>query len=117
MALYVGEAVRIRASALDPETQAPLDPPPQSATVSFWGPDRNPVKEVELRNDPDYGPFDMVAPGQTSPNGFVNDSADFIAFVSTSEPNPWEAGKWTYRVTVVGNAFENFEFGTFKLKE
>lgn len=105
MALYVGEAVRIRASALDPETQLALDPPPQSATVSFWGPDKDPKKDPSVRAVPDVGPIAMTASG-----------AEFTAFVSTAG-NPWVPGKWSYRVTVVGDAFENFEFGTFKLKE
>lgn len=108
MALYVGEAVRIRASALDPETLQPLDPRPNSARVDFWGPDRNPVRDPTLRNDPDVGPVAM---------SYRPEENDFIAFVSTGGAVPWEPGKWSYRVTVIGDAYENFEFGTFKLKE
>lgn len=108
MALYVGEAVRIKASALDPETKEPLSPAPTSARVDLWAPGRDPVRDPALRASPDVGPLAMT---------WREDTSDFVAFVDTNGATPWEAGKWIYRVTVVGDAFENFEFGNFKLKE
>lgn len=108
MALYVGEAVRIRASALDPETDQPLDPPPLSARVDFWRPGRNPARDASLRGTPDVGPISM---------SYRESDRDFVAFVSTGGLEPWEPGRWSYRVTVVGDAYENFEFGMFKLNE
>lgn len=105
MALYVGEAVRIRASALDPETKEALDPPPSSARVDFWAPGKNPSRDPLVRPDPDQGPVSMA---------YIVEQQAFVTFVLTTG---WEPGRWSYRVTVVGDRYENWEFGTFKLKE
>lgn len=107
MALYVGEAVRIRASALDPETREPLTPRPISAHVHFYHPDKNPARDPEVRDDSDFGPIEM---------GWREATQDFAVFVST-DGSGWVPGRWSYRVTVQGNAYENFEFGTFRLRE
>lgn len=105
MALYVGEAVRIRASAVDPETKTPLALP-LTATVDFWKPGRNPVKDETVRDSPDV-------PGQTMTHR--PETGDFVLFQATSA-EVWEPGKWTYKVTVVGDTFSNWEFATFVLK-
>lgn len=101
MALYLGEAVRIRASATDPESGAALDPPPTSAAVDFWAPgvDR---KEAE-----------PTIPGVAMT--YRTEQNDFVLFQATAGPS-WTVGKWTYRVTVQGEAFSNWEYGTFALK-
>lgn len=106
MALYVGEAVRIRALAVDPETDQPLDPPPLQAFVEFWGPGRNPVRDESVRDSPDIDDQLMTYRAETN---------DFILFQLT-EGDPWEPGKWTYRVTIVGSTYRNWEYGTFSLK-
>lgn len=105
MALYVGEAVRIRATAVDPETGTPL-PAPIAATVDFWAPGKNPVKDPAVRDAPDV-------PAQAMTHR--PDAGDFVLFQGTAGA-PWVAGKWTYRVTVVGEAFSNWEYATFVLK-
>lgn len=106
MVLYVGEAVRIRVSALDPETGNPLDPPPTSAKVDFWAPGRNPIRDASVRGTPDVPNVAMA---------YRTATTDYVVFQPTSG-NPWVAGKWTYRVTVVGNSYSNWEYATFVLK-
>lgn len=106
MVLYVGEAVRIRASAVDPETLQPLDPPPMAASVDFWGPGKNPRTDPEVRGAPDIGNRTMT---------YRELEGDFILFEST-EGAQWSAGKWTYRVRIEGQTYQNWEYGTFTLK-
>lgn len=104
MALYLGEAVRLRATATDPETGLPLTP--TGASVDFWAPGKNPIKDPDVRAFPDVGNQPMVWRPETQ---------DFVLVASTTGP-AWTAGKWTYRVTVQGEAFSNWEFSTFTLK-
>jgi hypothetical protein len=106
MALYVGEAVRIRASAVDPETKAPLDPPPTSAKVDFWAPGKNPAKDATVRSAPDV---------PNKPMEYRSATGDYVLYQETSG-DPWVAGKWAYRVTIVGESYTNWEFGSFVLK-
>lgn len=106
MALYVGEAVRIRASAVDPETGLPLDPAPVQALVDFWAPGRVPTKDELVRQEPDIAGKVMTQRPETQ---------DFI-LIQHTKGAPWVAGKWTYRVTVVGHSYDNWEYGTFSLK-
>lgn len=106
MVLYVGEAVRIRVSALDPETGLSLDPPPTSASIDFWAPGRNPIRDPAVRGTPDVPHVAMT---------FRSTTDDYVLFQPTSG-SPWVAGKWTYRVTVVGASYSNWEYATFVLK-
>ena len=106
MALYVGEAVRIRATAVDPETSLALDPPPLSAKVDFWLPGRNPIKDELVRASPDASDRAMT---------YRTATGDFVLFQETAG-SPWIAGKWTYKVTITGTSYLNWEFGTFVLK-
>lgn len=106
MVLYVGEAVRIRVSALDPETNLVLDPPPTSAKVDFWAPGRNPIRDPAVRATPDVPNAAMT---------YRATEGDFVLFQPTSG-TPWTAGKWTYQVTVVGSSYSNWEYATFVLK-
>lgn len=105
MALYVGEAIRIRVEPIDPDTNQPLDPPPSSAEVSFWAPGRNPAKDPTVRATPDYGPFDMGAY-----------DAELNGFTFYIETEGWTEGKWSYQVKIVGaSSLDNWEYSTFKL--
>jgi hypothetical protein len=106
VALYLGEAVRIKTSAVDPETKLALDPPPGEAFVDFWLPGKSPTKNAVERATPDLSNQAMTYRAAT---------ADFILFQAT-ESALWVAGKWTYRVTVVGTSFRNWEYATFALK-
>lgn len=106
MVLYVGEAVKIRASAVDPETEVPLDPAPTGAVVAFWAPGRNPVRDPSVRDTPDLADQAMV---------YRVEEQDFIHFQDTSGA-AWTAGKWTFRVTVQGTTYTNWEYSTFSLK-
>lgn len=142
MVLYAGEAVRVRAEVLDPDTGKALvldeDDPVPVATVKLWGPGRNPARNPDVRSSPDYGPKGM---------SYRPDYRDYVIFILTRDPNPaiittedgvqllteegdpllmdgvesgsgekWEPGKWSFRVEVTGNAFTNWEYGTFTLK-
>lgn len=100
MALYVGETVRVRAHALDPETGERLDPAPTEAFVDFWAP------EVERGDAPTLGNRQMAYREATN---------DFVLNETTNPNSGWVPGKWTYRVTVVGQVFTNWEYGSFKL--
>ena len=106
MALYVGEAVRIRASAVDPETKVALDPPPTEAFVDFWLPGKTPQRDPEQRAAPDLTAVQMT---------YREATADFVLYQDT-EGDLWVPGKWTYRVTVVGTSYRNWEYSTFALK-
>lgn len=106
MALYVGEAVRISAEALDPDGRSPLDPPPLSAHVEFWAPGRNPVRDPDVRGTPDVAAQPLTR----------DDVTGVWALYQSTDGAPWVAGKWTYRVTVVGSAYENWEYASFSLK-
>lgn len=122
MALYAGEAVRVRAEIIDPDTNAPFvvaegDPNP-TATIELWAPGKNPARDPDVRSNPDHGPASMDYRPETS---------DFIVFVHTRGPgigpdqsatpgDKWEPGRWSFRVTVEGNVFTNWEYGTFSLK-
>lgn len=103
MVLYLGEAVKIVASASDPESGAPLDPPPSSAFVDFWGPGVNRRTE-----SPTISRVSMTYRTGTKDFVLVQNTAPMV------DPR-WIAGKWTYRVTMVG-LFSNFEYATFTLK-
>ena len=107
MALYVGEAVRIRVDALDPETGEPLSPAPTSAVVDFWAPGKDPVKNLADRGSPDV---------QNQTMTYRSTEDDFVLYQDTSGGAPWVDGKWTFRVTVTGATYTNWEFGSFKLK-
>ena len=100
MALYLGEAVRIRATATDPDTGLALDPAPTSASVDFWAPG------VDRKTE------DPTIPGVAM--SYRSEKSDFVLYQST-EGDPWVVGKWTYRVTVVGESYSNFEYDNFKL--
>lgn len=107
MALYVGEAVRIRAVANDPDTGEVLDPPPSAVYVELWKPERNPASDPSVRATPDVPRVDM---------DYRADENDFIVFVST-EGTPWEPGRWSFRVTIEGDDYTNWEYGSFRLRE
>jgi hypothetical protein len=105
MALYVGEAVRIRSQALDPQTDEPLDPAPTSGVVDFWEPGKNPKTDATVRANPDYQ------------NATMTYRATQDDFVLDQDTTGWPVGKWTFRVTMTGSTFTNWEYGTFALKE
>jgi hypothetical protein len=97
--LYAGDALRIVVSATDPETTLPLNPPPVSAHVDFWAP----------------GVDRKVTPTPTRPNVAMTYrpvTSDYVLFQDTTGFAP---GKWTFRVTVIGSTYSNFEYSTFRL--
>lgn len=98
MTLYVGDALRIVVSATDPETTLPLSPPPSSAHVDYWAPgvDRKTTAATTSNVAMTYRPA----------------TSDFVLFQDTSGFAP---GKWTFRVTVIGSTYSNFEYSTFRL--
>lgn len=98
MTLYVGDALRIVVSATDPETSLPLDPAPTGAEVDFWAPGVN--RKTDAPTTPDVA---MTWRPATS---------DFVLFQDTTGFAP---GKWTFRVTVTGSTYSNFEYSTFRL--
>lgn len=101
MALFLGEAVRIKAKATDPETELALDPPPDSATVDFWAPGLD--RKIDAATITDVA---MTYRSSTD---------DFILYQST-DGSPWVAGKWHYKVTVTGAVYVNWEYSAFTLK-
>ena len=101
MALFLGEAVRIKAKATDPETGEALDPAPTSAVVDFWAPGLD--RKVD---DPTIEGVTMTYRPTTD---------DFILYQST-DGAPWVIGKWTYKVTMTGAVFVNWEYSNFTLK-
>ena len=143
MVLYAGEAVRVRAEVLDPDTGAPLvlreDDPIPTATIKLWGPGKNPARDPTIRNSPDHGPRWMT---------YRTEHRDFVIFIHTREGSwpssflledgsllmtedgmplgldedvgelgeKWQHGRWSFRVEVTGNVFTNWEYGTFTLR-
>lgn len=107
MVLYLGEAVQVRAIALDPATRDPLDPPPLESWVRWWRPGRNPVRDPTLRGSPDFGPRAML---------YREARQDWVAYEPTDVLG-WEAGRWTYEVRMIGTNFTNFEYGTVMIRE
>lgn len=101
MALFLGEAVRIKAKATDPETGLSLDPAPSTATVDFWAPGLD--RKVD---DPTIAAVPMTYRSVTD---------DFILYQPT-QGGSWAAGKWHYRVTVTGDVYTNWEYSAFTLK-
>lgn len=98
MTLYVGDALRIVVSATDPETSLPLSPAPTGAQVDFWAPGVDRKKSAPTRT--------AVA------MAYRTATKDFALFQDTTGFAP---GKWTFRVTVTGTTYSNFEYSTFKL--
>lgn len=118
MALYAGEAVRVRAQVIDPDTEATLvladGEPAPTATIDLWSPGNDPARDTDRRSNPTHS-------GSMT---YRAEKGDFIAYVSTegdgidesaTPGTPWEAGRWFYRVSVTGQAFTNWEYGNFRL--
>ncbi len=107
MPLFAGEAVRIRAQAIDPVTKKPLVPAPNRAEVAFWSPTQgDPSRNPGIRSTPAVGPVEMT---------YRSTENDFVAHQSTGGATPWQPGRWFYRVTIFGDSYLNFEFGSFRL--
>lgn len=106
MASYVGESIGVRGTATDPFSGAALTGPDYSASADFWVPGGNPRTDESLRATPDVT---NVAMAWDSALGA------FVAYVQT-DVAPWVAGKWSYRVTITGVNYTNWEYGTFSLK-
>lgn len=102
MAIYVGEAVAIRAQATHPFTKDQITD--LTGSVDVYDPSK----------DPKASPTDRSAPNATATMTYDAASEGYVAFVLTTGFVP---GKWTYRVHLTGGGFDNFEFGTFTLKE
>lgn len=102
MALYIGEAVAIRAVATNPFTEEELTG--LTGTVETF----NPTK------DPKNVPGDRTTPHATHAMTYDANAGGYVAYVPTTG---YVAGKWSYRVHLTGGAYDNWEYGSFSLKE
>lgn len=106
MTLYVGEALRITSKALDPVTEEPLNPQPDSGAVDFWAPGKNPRTDETVRDAPDVANVALVHDTATN---------EWTATVSTNTA-VWAPGRWSYRITFTGVGGQNWEYGTLRLR-
>lgn len=109
MALYVEEAVAIFAEANDPFTKAPITD--LTATCEVWHveTDGDPKSDPSVRGAPGWDAFAM--PYSEAALGYVG---YFQPDARRTTPTP-KTGKYAYRVHLVGDAWDNVEYGTFKL--
>lgn len=96
----------IKCDARDPFTAAQLTDDDYVATADFYTPGKAPKTDLVDRADPDVA---------NVPMSYDATVGSWILHQSTAG-GPWIAGKWSYRVTVIGGDYDNFEFGTFTLK-
>lgn len=101
MAIYVGEAITIKASALNPATGLPITD--ASAVAEFYAPGKDP------KNNPADRQTDR--PDATLTYDPIQEA--YVGFVSTDS---WESGKWSYRVRITGPLYDSWEYGAFTLK-
>lgn len=107
MANYVGEGLTILCAATDPATGAPITA--DTGEVEFYAPGKNPAA-IPADRTPDQGPFSMGYDATV-----VNRDGSFGAYIGYVDTTGWAAGKWTYRVKLVG-AFASWEYATVVLK-
>lgn len=100
MPLYAGEAVVIKASALDPVKGEMITD--AAGEVLLYAPPKNP-KAV---------PADRVHDGDPIPMTYEAEIERYVAYVDTTG---FAAGKWFYKVTLTG-LYDTWEFGSFTLK-
>lgn len=92
---HVGETIRLRAKATDPETLAVLTP--TSAVVEWWGPGVDRTASL---------------PAVTSNMGWRVTEQDFVLYQAT---DGWPPGRWTYKVSVTGTQYTNVSVGAITL--
>ena len=106
MAIYVGEAVTVLCTAIDPTTGLAIST--ADAEVEFYAPPKNPPK-VPADRTSDHGPFAM-----TWTPDVVNKDESLGAYVVFADTTGWLPGKWFYKTTLSG-AFESWEYANFTL--
>lgn len=111
MVLYVGEAVTIVASAVDP-LRGDANIVDATAVVDFYAPGKDPKGNPDDRS-PDKPPVGMsyVADAVVK----LGSSAVTGAYVGYVDTAGWEPGKWSYKVTLSGT-YESWEYGSFTLR-
>ena len=107
MVLYLGETVRVVATALDPETSLPIDPVPTEAVAGLFAPSTG---------DPRLDPSLRSTPDETATLTYDTETQRFVANVNSAGFAKQESGTWFLMITVTGALYSNFEFGRFKLK-
>lgn len=100
MAIYVGEAVAVRAQATNPFTKAPIID--LTGVAEFYAPGRDPKKV----------PADRATPDDSVSVAYDASAEGYLAFWPTAGKDP---GKWTVRIHLTGGDYDNFEFGTVTL--
>lgn len=101
MTTYVGEVQAITVLATDPVTLEAITD--LTGQVEFYNPTKNPKLVVADRT-----------PDHTLSMTYDTVRARYVAFADTTG---WAAGKWSYRVSLSGSVFNNWEYGTFTLKQ
>jgi hypothetical protein len=101
VAIYVGEAITIKADAVNPSTGQPISD--ATAVAEFYAPGKDP------KNIPEDRTTDK--PNVTLTYDFLQNA--YVGFVSTEN---WESGKWSYRVRITGALYDSWEYGAFTLK-
>lgn len=92
---HVGETVRLRAKATDPETFEVL--PEGTAQVEWWAPG------ADRTGDP---------ASVTTPMSWRTAEQDYVVYQQT---DGWVPGRWTYKVTVTGTQYSNVRISTITL--
>lgn len=113
MTSYTGETVGIKCDARDPFTGAHLTNASYVATVDFYTPVKAPKTNLTDRAAPDVADISMTYDATVANKDGTLGA--WILYQSTLGA-PWIPGKWSYRVTVIGGNYDNFEFGAFTLK-
>lgn len=100
MALYVGEAVTIKATATDPLRNTVISD--ATAVCDFYAPGK----------DPKGVPADRTV---DKPQITLTFDAALGVYLGYANTAGWVPGKWSFKVTLSGS-YQSWEFGTFTLK-
>lgn len=101
MATYEGEVVVIFATATHPISKDAIES--LTGEVHFYVPGKRPAS-VPADRTSDQGPYAMAWDASL---------AGYVAYVPTTG---WEPGRWSYRVSLTGGDFANWEYGTVTVK-
>lgn len=106
MALYVQEAVAIFADASDPFTKAAITDLTVTADVWHVETDGDPKGDPSVRDDPGWTGIAMP---------YSADASGYVGYFQPDARRIGKAGKYAYRVHLVGSAWDNIEYGSFRL--